>query len=847
VLARASGASQFREIAKRTYSPNSPYMALATAPDGAVWTSDTVGLTRFDSIRSPRTKGSRTYQGVAEGPLLFDREGNLWLGGASVRRWSPSRQLTDQGDLRALEADAFGKTDGLTSTRVICLFEDREGNIWAGTTLGLDRFSHSNIVRLALPPALKVTDPVGGPAVVPADGNAIWVALRTAFPSGLLLQVRNGIVVSQQSAAGFSSGYRDTDGTAWFGGPAGLAHIKGTHLVTRALPEQARGSDVQAIVRDQTGAMWISVARKGVFRFSNGQWLAYGGLQGLPHLPAIVEAADARRGLWLGYTNNRIARVDGSAVRLYGVADGLNVGNVTSIEARRTHVWIGGELGLARFDGNRFASVHSAPDNSFTGISGIVETESGELWVNGNKGVFRLSPEEVEQTVRDAGHRVSYEAFDYLDGLPGMAVQLRPVPSAVETPDGSLWFVTTNGLASITSKRIRRNPLPPPVTIWSVTAGDRSYPNTSSGLRLPVHTTKLQIEYAAGSLTIPERVRFRYKLDGLDSVWQDVGGRREAFYTNLGPGEYVFHVTASNNDGVWSTTDATLNFAISSAFYQTTWFRALCALACLILLWLLYDLRIRQIRAKARGRLEERLAERERIARELHDTLLQGVEGLVLRFQAVANRISKHEPVRELLERALERADQVVEEGRNRVMSLRAPASNAGELAQQLAAAGKQLAHVHSVQFKTTTEGVPRDLHPVVHEEMLFIGREALANAFRHAGASKIEVQVSYCNLVLKLRVRDDGRGIEADVLQDGRPGHWGLVGIRERATKIRAHLDLWSKPGAGTEIELRLPGELAYRNKGRVAQRTWWRPAKRVSQTGRSNAKSDAVTEHQQ
>jgi signal transduction histidine kinase len=491
--------------------------------------------------------------------------------------------------------------------------------------------------------------------------------------------------------------------------------------------------------------------------------------------------------------------------------------------------------------------VHTAPDNSFTGISGIVETESGELWVNGNKGVFRLSPEEVEQTVRDAGHRVSYEAFDYLDGLPGMAVQLRPVPSAVETPDGSLWFVTTNGLASITSKRIRRNPLPPPVTIWSVTAGDRSYPNTSSGLRLPVHTTKLQIEYAAGSLTIPERVRFRYKLDGLDSVWQDVGGRREAFYTNLGPGEYVFHVTASNNDGVWSTTDATLNFAISSAFYQTTWFRALCALACLILLWLFYDLRIRQIRAKARGRLEERLAERERIARELHDTLLQGVEGLVLRFQAVANRISKHEPVRELLERALERADQVVEEGRNRVMSLRARASNAGELAQQLAAAGKQLAHVHSAQFKTTTEGVPRDLHPVVHEEMLFIGREALANAFRHAGAGKIEVQVSYGSLVLKLRVRDDGRGIEADVLQDGRPGHWGLVGIRERATKIRAHLDLWSKPGAGTEIELRLPGELAYRNKGRVAQRTWWGPAKRVSQTGRSNAKSDAVTEHEQ
>jgi signal transduction histidine kinase/ligand-binding sensor domain-containing protein len=841
VLARAVGASRFREMAKRTYSPNSPYMALATAPDGAVWTSDTGGLMRLDTL----SRGNRTFHGLAEGPLLFDREGNLWLGGATVRRLSASTQSTQQRDRGAAQAEAFGQTDGLTSARVICLFEDREGNIWAGTTLGLDRFSHSNVVRLALPRVLKGADPIGGPAIVPADANAIWVALGTTFPAGLLVQLRNGKIVTQQSAVGFSSGYRDTDGSAWFGGPAGIAHIKGTQLVTQALPEQARGLDVQAMVRDQAGAMWISVARKGVFRLFERRWVAYGGLQALPRLTAIVEAADAGRGLWFGYTDNRVARVDGSDVRLFGAADGLNVGNVTAIEAGRTHVWIGGELGLARFDGNHFVSVHGAPDNSLTGITGIVETESGELWLNGNKGVFRIPPGEVEQTVRDADHRVSYEAFDYLDGLPGMAVQLRPVPSAVETPDGSLWFITTNGLASIVSTRIRRNTLPPPVTIWSITAGKRRYPITSSGLRLPVHTTKLQIEYTAGSLTIPERVHFRYKLDGLDGEWQDVGGRRDAFYTNLGPGEYTFHVTAANNDGVWSTTEASLNFTISPAFYQTAWFRAVCALVCVFPLWFLYALRIRDIRAKARGRLEERLAERERIARELHDTLLQGVEGLVLRFQAVANRMPKREPARELLERALERADQVLDEGRDRVMNLRAGAGDAGELAQALAAAGEQLALANPAQFRTTTEGAPRDLHPIVHEEMLLIGREALANAFRHAGADKIEAQVSYGNLALKVRIRDDGRGLDADVLQDGRPGHWGLVGMRERAKKIRAHLELWSKPGAGTEIELRLPAELAYRNKRRVAWRSWWLPARPASRSG--NASSDAVTERRQ
>jgi signal transduction histidine kinase/ligand-binding sensor domain-containing protein len=838
LLARAAGANQFRDMATRSYSPNSPYMALAAAPDGAMWTSDTAGLTRIDAITNPRRDRNLTLRSIAEGPLLFDHEGNLWLGGEAVRRLS-SRQFEKHTLPGTVQAEAFGQTDGLTSTRVICLFEDREGNIWAGTTLGLDRFSNSNVVRLALPPALKSADPVGGPAIVPGDGNTLWVALRTTSPAGLLLQVRDGKVMAQQSAPEFSSGYRDTEGVVWFGGPAGLAHIKGTQLVTQALPEQARGSDVQAIVRDRAGAMWISVARKGLFRLADGQWLSYGGLQELPRRPPIVETADARD-LWFGYTNNHVARLDGSVVRLYDVKDGLTVGNVTAIEARRAHVWIGGELGLARLDGNHFVPVHGAPDDSFTGITGIVETQSGDLWLNGNKGLFHLSPGEVEHAVRDADYRVQYEAFDYLDGLPGMAVQLRPVPSVVETPDGGLWFVTTNGLASIVSTRIRRNTLPPPVRIWSVTTGHRSYPITSGRQQLPVHTTQLQIEYTAGSLTIPERVHFRYKLEGLDSEWQDAGGRREAFYTNLAPGEYSFHVIAANNDGVWDASGASFTFTISPVFYQRTWFRTLCVLVFLILSWLLFDLRIRQIRAKARGRLEERLAERERIARDLHDTLLQGVQGLVLRFQAVANRIPKWEPARELMERALQRADQVLLEGRDRVMNLRAGVGDVGELVQALAAAGEQLALAHPAQFRTSTEGVPRALHPTVHDEIFFVVREALTNAFRHADATKIEAEVSYGKLVLTVRVRDDGRGIEADVLLGGRPGHWGLVGMRERARKIRANLDLWSKPGAGTEIELRLPAELAYRKKRHVAHRSWWRPAPSDS----SEASHEAVTE---
>jgi signal transduction histidine kinase len=338
-------------------------------------------------------------------------------------------------------------------------------------------------------------------------------------------------------------------------------------------------------------------------------------------------------------------------------------------------------------------------------------------------------------------------------------------------------------------------------------------------------------------------VHFRYKLDGADNEWQEAGGRREAFYTNLAPGEYSFHVTASNNDGVWNPVAASFNFTISPAFYQTTWFRVLCGVVCLILLWRLYDFRVAQIRAKVRARLEERLAERERIARDLHDTLLQGLEGLVLRFQAVANRISRREPVGELLERTLERADQVLEEGRDRVLNLREGAGENAELAQALAASGQQLAQIHRAEFRGSVEGAPRDLHPIVREELLFIGREALANAFRHADAGVIEAEVFYGESTLKMRVHDDGRGIDAQGLQSGRPGHWGLPGMRERARNIRATLEVWSRPGAGTDIEVLVRAELAYRKRQRADQRNWWRPAT-IGSIGRERSR-DAIREH--
>jgi signal transduction histidine kinase len=308
-------------------------------------------------------------------------------------------------------------------------------------------------------------------------------------------------------------------------------------------------------------------------------------------------------------------------------------------------------------------------------------------------------------------------------------------------------------------------------------------------------------------------VHFKYKLEGSDSDWQDAGTRREALYTNLGPGSYTFQVIASNNDGVWNNAGATLHFEIAPAFYQTRWFDALCALAILGVLVVLYQIRIRQVAVQARGRLEARLAERERIARELHDTLLQGIQGLIWRFQAATDRIPPDVPAREMMEKSLDRADKLLAESRDRVKDLRPTAAEVADLAQALAAEGDQFAQLHPIPFRVSVQGIRRDLHPIVREEGFLIAREALGNAFRHAQARDIEAEVTYGDRALQVRVRDDGLGISSSVLQaGGRPGHFGLLGMRERAKKLGGHLDVWSKPGAGTEIDLRVPAKVAYR-----------------------------------
>jgi signal transduction histidine kinase len=330
---------------------------------------------------------------------------------------------------------------------------------------------------------------------------------------------------------------------------------------------------------------------------------------------------------------------------------------------------------------------------------------------------------------------------------------------------------------------------------------------------------------------IPERVGFRYKLEGVENDWQEAGTRRTTNYSNLGPGAYRFRVIACNNDGVWNEVGATLNFVIAPAWYQTIWFRVFYIAAAMAGLYMLYLFRLRQVTHQVRRQMATRLEERERIARDLHDTLLQGIQGLILKVDAAAKRMPVQEPFRQSIAKALDYGDEVMAEGRDRVRSLRGSSESLSDLPAAFQRVAEETPHDDAVVFKTVAEGSVRELHPLVLEESFLIGREAVINALSHSQGLKVEVEITYDPKQFRLRVRDDGRGIANAILeQGGRPGHWGLQGMRERAQKLGGELEVGNRrPGAGTEVLLTVPGSTAYRASDAKAKASWFRRIFRI------------------
>jgi signal transduction histidine kinase len=407
---------------------------------------------------------------------------------------------------------------------------------------------------------------------------------------------------------------------------------------------------------------------------------------------------------------------------------------------------------------------------------------------------------------------LSVKTFDALDGSQPSYEDGQPEVS--KSADGRLWFASSDKVQMIDPSRTYTNVIPPPVFVEEVIADRKNY-LPGVGLRLPPLTRDLEIDYTALSFVVPQKVRFRYKLEGRDTTWQEPGTRRQAFYSDLRPGKYRFRVIACNNDGVWNEQGASLDFSIVPAYYQTVWFGAACAAAFLLLLWMIYQLRVQQLRRQFKIALEARVNERTRIARELHDTLLQSFHGLVLRFQAASNLLpTRPDDAKSRLDAAIDQSSQAIAEGRDAVQGLRFSILETNDLAVALRILGEDLLGAtkepESPVFDVAVEGEPRPLRPLVRDEVYRISAEGLRNAFRHARAKRIEAEIRYGADEFRVRIRDDGKGVDAESAGTG-ARHFGLSGMRERAKVIDANLDVWSSLDSGTEVQLTMPALAAY------------------------------------
>ena len=817
VLMLPKGASRFEQVPGIVGADK----VLAQSPTGEIWTTVDGSPTRLRGVSSAGLS-AEPLDPITTGNLLaFDRDGALWLKvEQTLSRVTDPVQRASGSIQTSTITDVFGAQDGLTAPYAAdAILVDREGNVWIISGNSLERFAEINVRRVLPSRQLPSTAMnYSNTGVVAAEDGSVWIF----NPSDEAIWLHHGGAFKRYGQVKqVTSAARASDGTVWFAALNGVWRYSGGKLTQVPTPAGTGDANVYRLTQEQSGHLWW-VTRDSVYRIADGKLAAFGKPQGLPSTYVLSLFTDPQSRVWFGYPDGQIAMVDEGRVSTYSKAQGLDIGDVTAIHGRRDRVWAGGELGLAFFNGQLFRTLKPTVVNAFDGITGVVETAAGDLWLNGAAGIVHASASALTWALQNQGAEVEVEVFAQADGLQGNGARMQPLPSMAEGTDGRLWISTDAGVYVIDPSRLHRNAMPPVVQVRQLTVNGKAY-LPSHGMALPPRTTGLRIEYVGLSLTLAEKVRYRYQLEGVDAEWQEAQGRNEVFYTGLKPGGYNFHVQASNNDGLWNESGATLDFSIPPTFLQTGWFMALCALITLAAIWLLMLIRVRQVAERVRGRLEAQLAERERIARELHDTLLQSTQGLILSFQATANTMSPNQPGREMLEATLQRADEVMAEGRDRVLDLRTVHDAAADLRQAIAEACQQLAQGHTMQWRIDTEGATQVLQRKVKDEAYRIAREALVNAFGHSHGRAVEVQIIYGHAQLQLRIRDDGIGISPTTLAEGkRPGHWGLKGMQERASSVGGELSVWARPGAGTEIELTVPAARAYL-KGHQTKTRWW------------------------
>ncbi|HEU4894145.1 MAG TPA: two-component regulator propeller domain-containing protein [Vicinamibacterales bacterium] len=832
-------AGHLETVLPREALPRPFVTAIAQTPDGDIWLgTHNAGLVRVQRGHAAPVAGVPVSQINC---LAADERNGLWIGAdTGIFRWDGSSVKRvalppEAGRARALamvrDHDRnvwVGTSDGLlridshgavsfepreSSAAVTALFEDREGNLWVGDASGVERWRDGAFA------SYTTVDPAMAGSIGPVFSDAtdrLWFAPA----SGGLYWIRDGRVGGVAALRGDVIYSIAGDGEAILVGRQRggmtrvLAHDDAAVPFTIESFTERDGlaqNHVFAVHRARDGAVWAGTIGRGASRLADGAFTTYTTKDGLPSntIAAVLDTADGA--VWLATPNGAsVKSADGW--RRYSTADGLPSNDVNTLfeDSART-LWIGTAAGLAAMHDGRMQALPAVPALLRTSVLGLAEDRAGGLWIAATDRVLRVDRDKLLRGALGAG---DLREFSAADGVLDTDVIKR---HRVLTADsrGRIWLSTNGGLVSADSRRVAAGIAPALVHVEEVSA-DGSHVKQAPAMTIPPRPERITFGFAALSLSVPDRVRFRYRLDGFDRDWSAPVAERQAVFTNLGPGTYRFRVIASNSDGAWNGTEAALPFTIAPAWSQMGSFWAAIGLLVIGGAWGAYRMRLRQLARQLHVRFEDRLAERSRIARELHDTLLQSFQGAILRFRAVTYMLpDRPTDARATLEDAIDLARQAIVEGRDAVQGLRSTAVATNDIAVAIATLASTLSTDDGGRnplFSVNVEGTPRDLPPMVQDEAYRVAGEALRNAFRHARASRIEVEIRYDQQIFRMRVRDDGKGIDAAAAGGRRyDGHYGMAGMHERATLIGGTLSVWSELDAGTEVELTIPASVAY------------------------------------
>ncbi|HSU67237.1 MAG TPA: two-component regulator propeller domain-containing protein, partial [Tepidisphaeraceae bacterium] len=781
--------SRFVPRALSLLPPDAAVRAIVCSPDGALWFGTTAGLIRLKDGKDQRFTEA---DGLADDwvyCVCSGLDGSIYAG-------------TKDGFSRFRDGkfETFRTRDGLSQSTVYSLCHDREGSLWVGTKYGLNQFMNRRTIPFTTAEGLPSNDT--GPVFQDASGT-VWIG---TIGAGLSWYDGRKFSTALTTGDGLSSNVilsltGDQQGNLWVGTNHGLDRLRDKKVEQTFTTAQGLPSDtINCLLSDDAGTLWVGTGG-GLAELRNGTFTQPAGADG-PLRAAVIALCRRRDGAILVATRGGGLHAIVSGVVHPVPQEDLPPRDIDCFfEDADGLLWMGTRSGgLRLIEGNKTVS-YSVRDGLYDDdIYGIVQDQKNDLWMACSKGMFSVSRNDLLKFARREILSFASTPFSPMDALRTIECTPGVQPAACRMDDGLVWFSTIHGVLAIDPEHPRKLP-PFPVVVEDLIVNGTSV-NPMRVSRLPPGDTNLEFQYAGLSFIVPTRMTYRYRLDGFDKDWVEAGNRREAFYTNLRPGNYQFRVMAQNVDGTWSQSVTPLGFTLLPHFYQRREFTLICALFVAALVWVSYRMRVGRIREH----LHAVVAERSRIARELHDTLMQGFAGITMEMQALSFKLPDSGE-KGTLDEIIRDAGTCLREARQSIAGLRTTPSGTGSgLVASLTQTVQQLTEARGVRLKLKLNELLQPLPPDVEYNLLRIAQEAVSNSVKHSGARSIEVGLDSNSRSLRLCVKDDGSGMKNGNGDNCVVGHYGLIGMKERATQIGADLQINSEPGRGTTVSVSVP-----------------------------------------